>query len=361
MADILVSVPIGPDLVGAVGHGPERHLVVALETQIEHGSVVSGEEPAAFLVRSADRDVWIVGGRLPAGAITAWARDARGDLVEGRAAAGAWVAAVAQPRIARAPPVLFRDAAGAPVPRAPDGDLDRVTDTAMPCPACEAVDWGCRPSGDELVCRACGHRESVGVFYGGPVDDAEEADPAAEAAWRAEHRRRELRILEGLDFPLFELDDRWAGGRALGGWGGPGRDDVDRVTVRHRQDEATLVDVECSVGKRWEDALEAALRSVLANVDEAPWPDASRAAVTLWLRARERAVIARIAGATQGALTLAVDGRPQSFELLDAGAGAWAATARIGDVAVTVAAAGTGPETIGLRRVRDLGSLVSDG
>jgi len=141
VTEILVAVDVGEGLRGVVSRGRRRELMVGLDNAPDCGTVAAGEEPASMMVRRADCDVWVVGGRLPDQATGAWVRNARGDLVAGRCAGEAWLVAVEQPRgLGEQPPLLYRDAAGNLVPRALGRRLIAVTDTAVPCPACQRVE-----------------------------------------------------------------------------------------------------------------------------------------------------------------------------------------------------------------------------
>jgi len=213
-------------------------------------------------------------------------------------------------------------------------------------------------NGTVLICRACGHREDAGVFFGA-LDDVDHEDEAADAkaAWRAERRRMQLDVLGGVGFALFELDGRWRGERSLSGWGGGARDHIEDVLIRHHDDEGRWVEVACSRRERGDDEPESALRSALQNADESSWPSASDAAVALWLRARDRAVVSKVAAAAATTVTFRVDARPREFRMLAASDHEWAASGRVDDVSITVAGIRTAPEPIGLRRVRELRAL----
>ncbi len=363
VAEILVSVAVGDGRRGVVTRGRWGELTVGLEDEPGLGTVVAGDGPAAMVVRAEDRDVWVLGGRLPRRATSVWARDVHGTLVEGICEAGAWLAAVVQPLGgSEEPPVLFRDGAGDLVPRKVRVRHRPVTDTTVPCPACDRVAWVRRSTlpfprtGAELICRACGHRESGGFFYaaGDEPDRSEGAMTAVEAAWLDERR---LDVLRRLSFPVFELDERWAGERTLGGWAGRSTDDVGDVRLHHAGTAGRWVEVGSSLPGSGDPEPEAALRSALMNADESPWPDASEAAVALWHRARDRAVLAQVAAATPGTVAFPVDLRPREFRILTV-PGAWAATARMEGIDVTVSGVGADPAGIGLRRVHDPPSLL---
>ena len=80
-----------------------------------------------------------------------------------------------------------------------------MADADEPCPACGERGWDeLRPLDESrgtqstpgggweptaiVVCRACGHEESVGGFYGIPVAVGLEEDEAEAARWRTERQ-----------------------------------------------------------------------------------------------------------------------------------------------------------------------------
>jgi hypothetical protein len=183
---------------------------------VEHGAGSGG------VVLDADGDVWLtaslarvagprvddnrpdhvglegertlLGGRLPAGAVAVTVLDDRGDRVPARVGDGAWAVVLDQP--VRGPRSLagFRDGDGVPAaaPLPADWGLDRVTDSGEACPACGELAWDVVTPTDEsrgsrsaaggmeptpvIVCRVCGHEETMGAIFRIPTRD--DGDPA---------------------------------------------------------------------------------------------------------------------------------------------------------------------------------------
>jgi hypothetical protein len=120
-----------------------------------------------------------VGGRLPAAAVAAYARDGRGEWVPAAVADGAWVVFVDKDERARRPPVRFEDSTGALVSRSPSDssrvlsevEAERLTwlegTMGGACPVCAARSWRAAPiagaAGEHVYCAVCGHSDG-GAF-----------------------------------------------------------------------------------------------------------------------------------------------------------------------------------------------------
>jgi hypothetical protein len=67
------------------------------------------------------------------------------------------------------------------------------------------------------------------------------------------------------------------------------------------------------------------------------WPDASHAAITLWLRARERERRAAVLDAERSERLLTIDGAPTSALVLSGPGDRWVAVARHADLTIIAA------------------------
>jgi hypothetical protein len=175
------------------------------------------------------------GGLLPPGAVEAWVVDDRGRRHRAEVRDGAWAIVLDHQIDGHAGPVCFRDGEGTLLaPGLPAAwARTRVLDADEPCPACDSTHgWdevvasdasrGTRGFAERpapfVVCRACGHEHSVGVFYGGLVGD----EPDVQELARMKREAEEFRLLEthmamaDLGFAVFVARGR--SGR-IGGWG----------------------------------------------------------------------------------------------------------------------------------------------
>jgi hypothetical protein len=297
-------------------------------------------------------------GRLPAGASRAIVVLPSGEKVEA-ACDGGEFRVVFEMVDAGPPPVRFEDDAGAIVrPRLPESwAREPVDDATEPCPACGAVEWELVTPGDHsrgsvqqgdgplepasvVVCRRCGHEEDVGAWtsYAGALDDAA-------TARYVEARRREQRdVVARIDFPAYALagePDPWE----IAGWGSDGRR-TTAVTISHRD---VRIESEPAPYEGPTERMRGLLYSELQEAGEA-WPEASRGAIVVWLRARERERQAAVTRATPLAVDVAVDGVPVRFEGLRSGS-AWGLVGDVGGVRVSISAAGGEPGEVRLRRI----------
>jgi hypothetical protein len=378
---ILHNVSVGTVLIGLDGGAgvvrqSDGMTVVTGDVTQGCGTYLRPDDPYEPESTWVDQHRSVVGGLLPPGVASVEIVDDGGTRVTASIGNGAYAAILAQPNSGWYTPVVCcRDAAGAVVRRPLPADYPsvRVTDTTAPCPACGEVDYeectpteqwrGGRPGpGDTtipnpiVVCRVCGHQEREGTFYGLRDDSADtEDEPAREARIaRADAERRLQRwysdtmTVRAATFPIYAADDwpaRIAGSNISG-------DEQTSITIRH---DATLqpdpfppgraqVEVTTSTkSEHGDDELRTAREALHSWLHSegggSAWPDASRAATTLWLRARDREVRARALNAERSVQPIAIDGTPEPFLTLAAATGGWVAVRRHGDLIITISAA----------------------
>lgn len=314
-----------------------------------------------------DADRSVVGGLLAPGVASVEVIDDRGSRTAASIGDGAYAAIIRQPNCGYEPVVCWRDAGGALVRRPlPAGyPSARVTDSEEPCPACGAVDYDectptqtwrggrCPPDGTTIpnpivVCRVCGHWEPEPTFYA-PLGDSDRAEDEAERETRLARDRVHrwyagLMTLRAATFPLYAADG-WPA--RLGGSGSHG-DQQMSVIIRHRDapdmdpfdTSPAQIDVTTSNERSTRDAEITLARQALEmwlhnDGTRSRWPQASHAAITLWQRAREREISARVLSADRSEQMLAIDGVREPFLTLTTAAG-WVAVRRHGDLTVTV-------------------------
>jgi len=297
----------------------------------------------------------VVGGLLPPEASVA--------MVEGVRAAtgdGAWIALVGVALMDHEPAVRYEAGDGTIVrhelpagwPREPVADADE------PCPACGAATWervtprddSRGTNGDEpapvIACTRCGHEVSEGAWYA----------PAPRGLKALRRRRRRVPpppphlpafppVAEA-GFPVYGL----AGAEPeVSGYGSSPDAGVHTMRIRHdgvvvttRMRRAAFLEAD--------DEAASALASVIHDAEPWDWGRGSDAARALRIHARRRAVAARVARAEPFAVELPVDGEPVRFEGFREPAG-WAAVGGTAHVLIVIAAHGTTPEAIALRRL----------
>jgi hypothetical protein len=311
----------------------------------------------------------VVGGLLPKGATRAVVMAPSGAPVDATCTGGAWLAIVPAGD-GHDPPVRFDDHAGRPVrPPLPHAwTREPVDDATVACPACGRQTWdrvtptdlsrGSRRRGDGperpspvIACTVCGHEEQEGSWYALPADHV--PDPAAIERSRARRRDEQRRALTGIDFTTYAVADR-STPPELSSWGGGRR--VTHVAVCHRNatSDVLVVDSASPLGPAIEDSLDRARTAFLDNtgrIDE-PWPDLSRGALVLWLRARERERVAALAGAEPFRVEIEVDGAPVAFDALAVN-GSWAAAANLDGAVLTITAIGWPLADVSLRSLHD--------
>jgi hypothetical protein len=302
---------------------------------------------------------WALGGRAPAGAARVEVRDARGEPQPAALGDGAWVATSPMwTRGSEQESVLFRDAAGAVVPR-PGPAGAPVTDASTACPACGTCRWELPDApeemGREVRCATCGHGVRMGVFFGPGVPGTRIVPGAAVPSF--EERTREA--LAEATFPLFTV----AGGAPRVTGYGHSDSVLSRVRLTHGGDQPVpgepWVSVETELERWAEDPglLARDARAGLVGVLAAEqWPPVSHAAVSLWLDARRREQARTAALAPQAERDIPVDGVPHRFAVTGEDA-RWAAAARLEldgqPLQVVVQAAGIAPPAVALARLRE--------
>ena len=321
MRTVLVSLPSGAGVVRL-----DDGSIAITDDASERGRGTYLHEADKFHPVKAwvDEDRCVVGGLLPLGAVSVDAVDDQGTRVAATVAQGAYAAVLEQPNDGHEPIVCCRDLAGDPVRRSWANDYPsvRVTDAEEPCPACGAIDYdeytpferwrggqvgpnGTTVPNPVVSCRICGHEEPEGTFFGvgsGSPDAEDEATRAARVAHARAQQRHHLwhsgaMTLRATRFPIYAAD----------GWpaqlGGSGSHDgqCTEITVNHYDtpgadpyagDRPRLVIVtkrdDLHSGGMLHEARRTLEGWVRGDASTAGWPDASRAAITLWLRARDR-------------------------------------------------------------------------
>ncbi len=327
----------------------------------------------------------LVGGLLPPGAVSAEVVDDRGKRVAARAGGGAYAAILDQPNDGHEPIVCCRDAGGAPVrrPLLADCPSTLVTDAEVPCPACGAIDYeecvpaerwrGGRPGPNGttipnpiVVCRRCGQQEREGTFFGPMASSGDEEDEAARdarvASARAQRWYANAMTLRAVTFPIYAAE----GWPAVIGGSGSRDDELVSLTVDHYDNSdadpcaGDLPRIEITTSNDdWplNDELRQArstLHSWLQNRDGgSSWPDASHAAITLWLAARDRESRAKVLAAARSDQLIGIDGAPQTFLTLTAPTSQWVAVRRHEDLMITIAAQDLDPATITIDPIPD--------
>lgn len=331
----------------------------------------------------------LIGGLLPPGAVSAEAVDERGTRVAAAVGDGAYVAVLEQPNDGHEPIVCCRDTAGRPVrrPWAADYPSVRVTDAEEPCPACGAIDYdeytpfedwrggtGSKVDGTNVPspivsCRVCGHEEREGGFITMRSESSEGEDEATRTAriarFRAERRNREwltaAPILRTAPFSIYGALD-WPA--RLGGHGSQDGQ-LTEVTVSHYEnpdaDPLTGDRPRVAITTRRNEYPVGVLERARATLENwigkgaapAPWPDASRAAVTLWLRARRRERRAVALNAIQSEQLITIDDMPIPALMLNGPQSRWVAAVRHAGLTILIAAHDLAPASLCLQPISD--------
>ena len=208
-----------------------------------------------------------------------------------------------------------------------------------------------------VICQRCGHEEREGTFFGGgAASDDDEDDAAREARVTRVREHTAVRrwlsttmTLRALTFPVYAAEG-WPA--VIGGSGSHG-DRLTSLTIAHHDTpdadpyagdrprfeittsrEDSLVNGELHQA-RW------TLDGWLHNNDEdarSSWPEASPAAVSLWLAARDAPCAARCWPPCALSSRSASTGTPAPFLTLTTPSGSWVAVRHHGDLVITVAA-----------------------
>lgn len=382
MGVVLVSVPGGAGVVRT----DDGATVVTDDVVRGHGTHVRVADPHHPVKSWVDEDRSVVGGLLPPGAVSAEAVDDLGRRVAAEVGDGAYAAIIAQPNDGHEPIICCRDEAGSPVRRPLPADYPSVpvTDTDQPCPACGAIDYeeyvpteqwrGGRvgPNGVTIpnpvvVCRVCGQEEREGTFFAAVEDDGE--DEAARAA-RTARARAEMRdrrwytgrmTLRAATFPIYAAE----GWPALLGGSGSSGDRLTRITICHPNTpdadlfsghphrlEVTTSNEEFALANEVRHARQT-LEAWVTNRQPPSWPNASRAAITLWLAARHRRCRGIVLAAELGRQRITFDGAPHPCLILTASTGSWVAVRTHHDLIITIAGHDLDPTALTVEPIAD--------
>jgi hypothetical protein len=367
VADVLVTVDIG-DTSAAIVRDPDGDLWLSDSAQRICGTRVSDYRPCH---QGLSDDRTLLGGRLAPGAVAAEVIDDAGQRHEARTANGAWIAAVDQPIQGPLCPVCCRDAHGQPIaPPLPAGWARApVLDAAEPCPACGGVEWDqVTPTDDSrgqrgtpdgrmeptpiVVCRTCGHEESIGAITHFTRSEDEDSDELARRIEVARLRMREQQReqLASVDFPIYAADG-WAATMA-GSGGSNGR--TTRVRVAHSgpaDQPGRALQIETAENKRYRPSEYALARAELErwlHTDSSNLPtNRSDAGLTIAWRASDRERRQRAAIATRDQAPIRVDGKPELFTILKSGQ-RWVAVRQRSAETLTLSANDVDPTTINL-------------
>ena len=83
------------------------------------------------------------------------------------------------------------------------------------------------------------------------------------------------------------------------------------------------------------------------------WPNASDAAITVWLRSRDRRRRATVQGASRSEQTVNVAGDPSNALMLKTPGNQWVAVARHSELTIIIAANDVDPATLRLEQIAD--------
>ena len=320
-----------------------------------------------------DEDHCVVGGLLPPGAVSADVVDDQGTRVAAAVGQGAYVAVLEQPNDGHEPIVCCRDPGGEPVRRPWAGDYPsaRVTDAEEPCPACGAIDYDeyepfeqwrggrGRPDGTMVPnpvvsCRVCGHEEPGGTFLRSSselIDGVEESIRAERIARAREDQRKRRWTSTGMTlretrFPIYAASG-WTA--EMGGSGSQGGRSTE-ITINHYDKpdfdpfagDLPRLTITTKSGDHFLGALHEARWTlggwVGATWETRPWPKASDAAITVWLRARDRQHRAAVVSASRSDQMINLAGEWTSALMLETPMRRWVAVARHSDLTIVVAA-----------------------
>jgi hypothetical protein len=313
-----------------------------LVLDLERGGATLLDDHRPVVAGLGDRT--LVGGRLPEGAATAEVVDAAGERHAAQASGGAWAVLLDDPTSGRLPPVRFADA-------------------GEPCPACGGRAWddvtpldgsrGTSGGGDPVhvvVCRTCGHEESMGVGFVAtdePLPEQLAPDEEEEARRIAEEHERLSRELTLAELVVPPHAATGEGAPELVGW--RSRNHVPyAITVRRGQ-----VEVETAQVQPHDDADVVHARAVLARTVQdarSDWPERSHAGSALWLAAARRDAERASARLAPRAVALRVDGHAQRFLLVAHGETSVAVLRRAG-LRLTVVAHDVDPADVALAHV----------
>jgi hypothetical protein len=220
-----------------------------------------------------------------------------------------------------------------------------------------------------VVCRACGHEEREGTFYA-PLSSDESQDEVtrdariarARAHMRAQQWYSDTMTLRAVTFPLYAAE-HWA---AVIGGSDSHRDQLTSLTIRHYDTpdanpyegdlprlEITTSTDHSNPGGDLRNAEWTLYSWVRNDGTRTQWPKASRAALTLWLAARDREVRASVLEAARSEQLITIHGKPEPFVTLSTPTGRWVAIRRHHDLTITVAGHDIDPTTVTLDPIPD--------
>jgi hypothetical protein len=382
VADVLVELPGGSGLI----RSDDERFEYCLASDVSSGI----GQPVAYQDRYAPGRVdlgnqrSLVGGLLPPGAVSAEVLDERGVRVVAAVGEGAYAAVLERSSERQEPIVCCRDVAGEPVRRPWMAVYPsvRVTDAQEPCAACGAVDYdeytpfeqwrggrGSKVDGTNIPnpivsCRVCGHEEREGTFVTMRSDPAEDKPTRAAriARFRAEHRKREwlanAEVLPTAQFPIY----RAAGWPAQLGGRATQNGELTAVTVDHYETEDASVWADEPLRLRISTRHDEYQRDLLSQARTAlthwipqgrsgGWPELSRAAVTLWLRARDRERYAAVLNAAQSEQLITIDDGSMTAVMLSGPGNRWVAAGTHGELTIIIAADNVEPSSLRLRPI----------
>jgi hypothetical protein len=384
---VLIELPGGEGVVRRA----DGTVVVTQDVHADGGQPLRADDVYHPVKTWLPADRSLVAGILPPGAVSAEVVDDRGERVAAGLGGGAYATVLEQPNDGYEPVVCCRDASWAAVRRPLPADYPStpVDDAEVPCPACGVIDYEERvptepwrggtpgPNGTVIptpivVCRCCGHEDREGAFFAvdaGGDSDVDEAAREARAAREREHARvgrwyANSMTLRALTFPVYAAEG-WPA--VIGGSGSHG-DRLTSLTIDHHDtrgadpyagDRARFGITTSRDDPRVKDELHQArwtLHGWLANNDDdarSSWPEASRAAVSLWLAARERSLRAKLLAAVRSEQLISIDGTRKPFLALTAASGHWVAVRHHGDLQITVAAGDLDPGQISIEPIAD--------
>ena len=336
-----------------------------------------------------DMDRTVVGGLLPSGAVSAEVIDDRGTRVAATVAQGVYAAVLDQPIDGHEPIVCCRDEAGIPVrrPWANDYPSVRVTDAEEPCPGCGGTDYdeytpfeqwrggrglpdGTTVPNPVVSCRVCGHQEPEGTFMHFSADTPDGEDEAVRAGrlaqanvqQRQERWHSDAMTLRETPFPIYRAD----GWPAQLGGSGSRNGQCSEITINHYDtadanpyagDQPRLTVSTERYDRHPADSLREVRRHLQGwlrrREGAARWPDASHAAITLWLTARDRGRRAAVLDAERSEQPITIDGETTTALMLSTSEGQWVAAARLADLTILVAAADVEPASLRLGPLAD--------
>jgi hypothetical protein len=387
VSTVLIELPGGE---GVVRRG-DGVVVVSQDVHVHGGLPLRADDIYRPVKAWLPDDRSLVAGILPPDSVGAEVVDDCGERVAARVGGGAYAAVLAQPNDGHEPVVCCRDGSGTPVRRPLPADYPStpVEDADVPCPACGAIDYeervptepwrGGTPGPDGtvvpnpiVVCRQCGHEEREGTFFAvGATCDDDENEVAREArvARASEHARvgrwlSNAMMLRALTFPVYAAE----GWSALIGGSGSRGDRLTSISIDHH--DTPQADPYAGDRPRFEITTSRAdspasdelcqargtLHSWLQNNGDdacSSWPEASDAAVTLWLAARDRTVRGKVLAAVRSEQLIRIDGTPAPFLTLTAASRHWVAVRHHSDLVITVAASDLDPARITIEPISD--------